>query len=338
MIRPILATCLVFAGCSDHSSATGDDDGTVDAASGSNGSMTDAPTGSEPITVIVIPLENKDDVDVYNNMTDAPYINGLMGTTAAWATMFKDELAQGVPSEPHYVWMEAGTNVFTDKTFTSDSDASMGNSTASTEHLSTQLDAAGVSWKAYQEDIDQGTCPISSSGLTSPKYYAAKHDPFVFFRDVSGSPPSASNARCAEHHGTFTELQNDLMADKLPRYTFITPNLCHDMHGAITCSSGISNAANVKAGDTWLSTNLPPLIEYTHKHNAVIMLVWDEGNAGGTMPFVMLGDHVKHGADPTVYNHSSQLATVERMLGVPRLAKVADATDFGAMFEPGYLP
>lgn len=336
-MRPILATCLVLFGCGDPAASGGDDDGVVPDASGGS-AMPDGSTGAEPITVIIIPLENKDDVDVYNNTTDAPYINGLMGTTAAYATMFKDELAQGVPSEPHYVWMEAGTNVFTDHTFSNDNDASMTNSTASTEHLSTQLDAAGVSWKAYQEDIDTGTCPIASSGLTSPKYYAAKHDPFVFFRDVSGSPPSASNARCAEHHGTFTDLKNDLMADKLPRYTFITPNLCHDMHGAITCSSGLSNAANVKAGDTWLKDNLPPLIDYTHRHNAVIMLVWDEGNNGGVMPFVMLGDHVKKGADPTVYNHSSQLATVERMLGVPRLAKVADATDFAAMFEPGYLP
>ena len=56
------------------------------------------------------------------------------------------------------------------------------------------------------------------------------------------------------------------------------------------------------------------------------------------MPFVMIGDHVKQGPDATVYNHSSQLATVERMLGVPKLAKVADATDFAACSSPGYLP
>jgi hypothetical protein len=338
MMRSILATCLVLFGCSDPAaSGGGDDDGIVPDASGSNGDMIDAAV-AEPISVIIIPFENKDDVDVYNNMTDAPYINGLMTTTAAYATMFKDELAQGVPSEPHYVWMEAGTNVFTDKTFTSDSDASMSNSTASTEHLSTQLDAAGISWKSYQEDAPAGKCPISSSSIISSGQYAAKHDPFVFFQDVAGSPPSESNTRCAEHHGTFADLASDLMADKLPRYSFITPNLCHDMHGAITCSSGISNSANVKAGDTWLSTNLPPLIAYAHEHNAVIMLVWDEGNANNLMPFVMIGDHVKPGPNATLYNHSSQLATVERMLGVPKLAKVADAADFEGMFEPGYLP
>ena len=41
-----------------------------------------------------------------------------------------------------------------------------------------------VSWMGYMEGLDSstGACPVNSSG-----FYAAKHDPFVFFQDVAGS-------------------------------------------------------------------------------------------------------------------------------------------------------
>jgi len=110
---------------------------------------------------------------------------------------FADPLPDSLPSEPHYVWMEAGTNAFSDRTFTSDSNPSSSNSTSSTAHLSTQITAAGSTWLSYQEGLNSttGACPIASSG-----FYAPKHDPFVFFQDISGNPPSDTNARCAAHH------------------------------------------------------------------------------------------------------------------------------------------
>ena len=57
-----------------------------------------------------------------------------------------------------------------------------------------QLERAGKSWRSYQEDIPIGVCPIQSAGL-----YGAKHNPMVFFQDVSGSPPSPSNAGCMQN-------------------------------------------------------------------------------------------------------------------------------------------
>ncbi|MBA3671887.1 MAG: hypothetical protein H0W68_07680 [Gemmatimonadaceae bacterium] len=83
--------------------------------------------------------------------------------------------------------MEAGTNTFGDRTFTSDSDPSSSNTTASTAHLVTQLNTAGVQWHSYQEGITSGTCPISSTG-----HYVAKHNPFVFFKDIVGATPSST--------------------------------------------------------------------------------------------------------------------------------------------------
>lgn len=319
---------LALAACSsNHATMTGDDDG-MDAqgsGSGSADASIDAPQRIQ--TVFVIPFENKADTAIYGNTTDAPYINGLFAT-ANHALMFKDELPS-LDSEPHYVWMEAGTNAFTDHTFTTDNDSSASNSTANTEHLVTQLKDAGIPWMSYQEGITAGTCPISSTGQ-----YATKHDPFAFFQDVVGSPPSASNTYCADHHKPYSAFVNDL-AGGLTGYVFITPNLCHDMHGAITCPSGITSSPNIKAGDTWLSQELPRIIEYANMHNAVIFLTWDEGSSTNVIPFLALGSHVKVGASTVMYTHSSLLKTTEEILGVPVLAKVTDANDFADMFEPG---
>ncbi|MCX5748290.1 MAG: hypothetical protein NT062_38040 [Proteobacteria bacterium] len=291
----------------------------------------DAPTAGRAInTIFVIPFENKANAQIYGNTTDAPYLNGLLATAAS-ATMFGDALPS-LPSEPHYVWMEAGTNVFADHTFSNDDDPSAANSTASTAHLSTTLAAGGVSWMSYQEGITSATCPIAGSG-----HYAPKHDPFVFFQDVVGSPPTDTAIGCASHHKSYDDFAGDLAGGGLHGYVFITPDLCHDMHGALTCASLLFTAANITAGDTWLSTELPRLIAYTQAHaDAVIFLTWDEGNSTNVIPFLAIGQHVKAGHVSTVpYTHSSLVASVQKLLGVPLLPAVTSANDFSDLFEPG---
>ena len=69
--------------------------------------------------VFVIAMENHDETQIIGDTTDAPYINGTLAPAYASTSKFGDLLPLAVPSEPHYVWMEAGTNVFSDHTFTS---------------------------------------------------------------------------------------------------------------------------------------------------------------------------------------------------------------------------
>jgi len=256
----------------------------------------------------------------------------LLAGAAAHATRFGDALPS-LPSEPHYVWMEGGTNAFSDHTFTGDGDATASNSTSNTAHLVTQLAAAGIPWMAYQEGIASHTCPIATSGK-----YVPKHNPFVFFRDIVGSPPSATTPGCASHHKSYADFAADL-AQGLTGYIFITPDLCHDMHGALTCPSGIFDGPNIKAGDTWLSKELPRIIAYTQSHDdAVIFLTWDEGDSSNVIPFFAIGEHVKGGHTSTVtYSHSSLLKSVEKLLGVPVLPAVESANDLADLFEPGVL-
>ena len=337
-MRATLSAILCFvAACSDASNGNSGDDVNeeVDAGGGDGGGSgsADAPDSPKVInTIFVIPFENKASTQIYGNTNDAPYINELIATKAAHATNFGDALPS-LPSEPHYVWMEAGTNQFTDKTFTSDSDASNSNSTASTEHLVTKLTAAGIPWMSYQEGITSNTCPINSTG-----HYAAKHNPFVFFRDVVGSPPSETNTFCAAHHKSYADFPADLAAG-LTGYVFITPDICNDMHGAFDCPSFLFDGANIRAGDTWLANELPRIIAYTEAHSdAVIFLTWDEGDATNLIPFMAIGNYVKPGYQSTVqYSHSSMLASVQKLLGVPMLTTVATSTDLSDMFVPGVV-
>lgn len=282
--------------------------------------------------VFVIALENHDEGSIIGNTKDASYINGELLVKYASASDFVDRLALGVPSEPHYVWMEAGTNAFADHTFGNDDPPSASNSTANTEHLSTQLGAAGLTWIAYQEGIDatSGACPIQSSG-----YYQPKHDPFIFFRDVSGDPPSKANAECAAHHKPYTALADDLANDRVAHYNFITPDQCHDMHGQAGCPT--SNT--IQAGDEWLRENVPPLIDYCDAHDGVVFLVWDEGESTLQIPFLALGARVKPGYVSQVeIDHGSLARSIETIFDLPVLAKVSASHDFGDLFRSGTFP
>ena len=246
--------------------------------------------------------------------------------------LFIDKLPDR-PSEPHYVWMEAGTNAFSDHTFTGDGDPSSSNNTSSTKHLTTQIRTANGTWMSYQEGLNSstGTCPIDSSSN-----YAAKHDPFIFFEDVTGSTPSKTNAYCSAHHKALTALATDLANDTVATYNYITPNLCHDMHSNF-CSGFLDP---IKQGDDWLSQNLPAILDYANAHAGAVFLVWDEPEGStGNIPLIVLGPHVKPGHTSTFkYSHSSIVKTVELVMQLPLLSTVAHSNSFRDFFETGFYP
>jgi hypothetical protein len=283
--------------------------------------------------VFVIAMENHDSTQIYGNTTDAPYINNTLIPSYAHSTNFNDTLALSIPSEPHYVWMEAGTNAFSDHTFTTDSNPSSTNSTSSTAHLVTQIkNSSSATWMTYQEgqNATTGGCPIAASG-----FYAPKHDPFIFFKDVSGNPPSKTNAYCIAHSKPYSSFAADLAANNIASYVFITPNLCNDMHGATGCP----NSNSIRSGDDWLKAELPRIISWAITHSAAIFITFDEGNSTGKMPFLAVGPGVKANYTGTVsYTHSSIIKSVEEILSLPILSKVSGSNDLADLFNPGFFP
>jgi hypothetical protein len=302
-----------------------------------NGPFPDLPpqtarTSSRIKFVFVIAMENHSASQVYGSPS-APFINGTLLPIAGRSANYQDNLP-ALPSEPHYVWMEAGTNAFSDHTFTNDDDPSSGNSTRSADHVATQIRNAnnGVTWLSYQEDLSSSTgdCPVVSSG-----FYAAKHNPFVFFQNVSGRPPSKATPYCAQHHRPLSALSGDLSGKTVAAYNFITPNLCHDMHGAPGCP----DSDQVHAGDAWLQANLPPIIAFVDANDGAIFIVWDEPDHTGTQPFLVIGPEVKPGFESSVQlSHGSLVKSLEEIFGLPILPTASSANDFGDFFNAARFP
>jgi len=227
------------------------------------------------------------------------------------------------PSEPNYIWLEAGDHLG----LTTNHDASASNSTSTTDHLVRYLENAGIAWKTYQENIDGLACPLSSSGL-----YAAKHNPFVFFQDITDNERSSS-AHCIAHNRPYAELARDLQNGTVARYNFITPNLCHDMHDC-----GIS------AGDTWLRNNLPAILNsQAYTDNGAVFLVWDEGTTtaggGGHIPLIVASPMTPAGTQSSqAATHYDLLRTIEDAWGLPLLGQSANATALSDFFPPAPTP
>ncbi len=304
--------------------ATGGDTTGVDTATGSDTTGTDTTgTDTKPATgaiktFFVILMENHN-WSAIKGSASAPYLNGTMLKNGAHAEQYYNPPGLH-PSEPNYIWLEAGDNLgITDD---NDPGGSGGNHQSTTDHLVTQLQAKGISWKSYQEDIDGKTCPLSSV-----KQYAPKHNPMVYFDDVTDTNKTTS-ANCIAHVRPYTELATDLTAGKQGRYNFLTPNLCNDMHGP--CPGNV-----IKAGDDWLAAQIPVIqASAAYKDGGVILVVWDEAGSGdGPIGAIVLSPLAKVGYSSTVkYTHSSTLRTVEEVFGVPFLRDAAKATNLADLF------
>jgi hypothetical protein len=308
--------------------ATVPDGGDAGSGSDAHDAGNDRPGGAHANKVVfVVAMENAED-NLYQDVAGFPYLTGLL-SQGAYTRAFTDLLPGGTPSEPHYILMEAGTNAFADRTFTDDSNPSAANSTASTDHLVTQLGAAGISWTSYQEDMgaETGACPITGVGE-----YRPRHNPFVFFQDVAGMPPAKDAPVCAAHHKPLSALAGDLASGGVATYNFITPNLCHDAHGHADCPAG-------DKPDDWVKQTFPAILAYVAAHDGALFVVWDEAHSGSVLPFLALGPHVKPGyASDVTVDHRSLLKSVEEILGVPTLPAAAPANDLADLFVTGEFP
>ena len=262
-------------------------------------------------TVFIILMENHNWSQILGSKY-APYINKTLLPVASHAEQYFNP--PGIhPSLPNYLWLEAGTNfgILDDNPPSSDHQST-------TSHLSTLLQTSGISWKAYEESIDGTTCPLTDSGL-----YAVRHDPFVYFDDVTNTLDPAS-ANCIAHVRPYTELATDLANGTVASYNFITPNVCDDMHNR--CKKN-----PILLGDTWLSQNVPTILNSAaYKAGGALFITWDEAATGdGPVGMIVLSPFAKgNGYQNSVhYDHSSTLKTMEEIFGVtPLLGHASDPT------------
>jgi hypothetical protein len=270
--------------------------------------------------VFIILMENHNWSSIKGS-SSAPYINNTLLPMASHAEAYNN--VPGIhPSLPNYLWLEAGTNFG----ILADGLPSQLHQSTS-QHLVTLLQNAGLSWKSYQEDISGATCPLTTAGL-----YAPKHNAMVFFDDVTNTNSSTSQ-ECIQHVRPFTELATDLAGGTVASYNFITPNLCDDMHN----SSGCATSDSVANGDTWLSQNVPTILNSAaFKADGALFITWDESE-GGDFPIgmIVVSPFAKGGgfSNNIPYNHGSTLRTFQEIFNVqPFLGDAANQTDLSALF------
>jgi phosphatidylinositol-3-phosphatase len=166
--------------------------------------------------------------------------------------------------------------------------------------LGDQLTAAGVTWRAYMEGLGDGGC------LQSPLPYDPGHNPFAFY-----------GGRCPSNVVPLTALAGDL-ASSTPRFSWVTPDRCHDTHDC-----------PVPVGDDWLRHEVTAIMQSAAwKANGVLFITWDEddGSADNRVLTLVIAPGRKHVVSNRLYTHYSLLATIEDLMGVGRLANAAHAS------------
>ena len=266
-------------------------------------------------TVFTIVLENHDFDEVVGS-SDAPFLNSLIrqfGLAANYAD-------SGVhPSLPNYLTMISGDPQYPGVI---DMNPDWIGFPKDAANLGTQLEAAKIPWRAYNESMP------SPCALDDAKPYAPKHDPFLYFADIQKGPDNV----CAKRNVGFEEFAADLASGAF-RYMWITPNLTDDGHDPVDAlGNAVTPEASLRASDAWLSAHVPPIMaSAAFKAGGVLFITWDEaegrdGRPPDQIPMIVVSPKIKSAAFTShkAYSHKSYLATVEDLLGLPRLPTVRD--------------
>jgi hypothetical protein len=249
-----------------------------------------ASTNPQPAAgrIAVIVMENHSYGQIIGN-PHAPYLNELANRYAL-ATNY-DAVAH--PSLPNYLALIGGS------TFGITSDCT--SCDVDGQNLADELSAHNVAWRAYMESMPSRCFRGGSSGR-----YAKKHDPFMYFANVR------------TNHCNVSPLSS-LDDARLPGFTWITPDLCHDMHD---CS--------VATGDAFLRRIVPGLLRGLGPRG-VLFITFDEGTSDDHVVTIAAGDGVKPGHYSASFTHYSLLRTIEEHFELPLLGHSSSARSMRAM-------
>jgi hypothetical protein len=177
------------------------------------------------------------------------------------------------------------------------------------------LEAKGLSWKAYMENLptDNKAVAVSADGL-----YWRKHNPFISVNNIRTNPARLARVVPAD------QLAADVAADTLPQYAWFTPNIQNDGHSPPGVQPG-NHAAEVAFLSHWLEGFLPPLLQDPRfLRGTLVVVTFDESipHANNQVYTTLLGDMVQAGSvEAGTYNHYSLLRTIEENFGLGTLGR-----------------
>jgi phospholipase C len=256
--------------------------------------------------VVWIWMENRTYDAVINGTGEAPEL-GRYADKCGLATNY-----HGIthPSLPNYVAAVGGS------TFGITTDCTPADCSVDKTSLYGQVSKAGLGWRAYAESMT-AKCDQTSYGT-----YAARHNPAVYFTPIANEcqhrdvPMGGADGRFAH-----------ALANGLPAFSFVTPNLCDDGHD---CSTQVA--------DTWLGTWLDRITASPvyAAGKTVVFVTWDESTGESPdnhIATVVIAPTVQPGTRvDRRFDHYSLLRTTEQILGLPFLRNAADARSMRAAF------
>jgi len=242
--------------------------------------------------VLLLVLENHSFGQIIGS-PDAPYLNRLANQYG----LAVNYQAVSHPSLPNYLALTGGSAFGITSDCTSCS--------VSAQNLADQLEARGLTWKAYLDGMPSACFTGASSGE-----YAKKHNPFLYYTDIASDP-----TRCQRSIVPLATLSQDIAAGTLPNFSFVAPDQCHDMH---SCS--------VAEGDAWLGSFLPGVLgSPAFQAGGTIFITFDEGtHSDNHVATLVIGPHVRGGGQfAASYDHYSLLRTVEDLFGLDHLGRAS---------------
>ena len=253
------------------------------------------------VSHVVLVVEENHEFGQIIGSRKAPFLNRL----ATEGTLLTRYYAIGHPSLPNYIALVAG-----DPLGIHDDCRSCQRHGRT---LVDQLQAAGISWKAYYQGL-----PAPCSAAARAGAYVKKVDPFLHLDSVRSSP-----LRC-RRVVPLTQLNADLGGGRLPRFVMVTPDLRHDMH-----------SGSIRQADTFLHRLDRQLLAASPRRSGILLIVtFDEGSSdhglhgrrgGGHVATIVVGPGVPAGAqDPAPYDHYALLRSLERRFGLRPLRHAAD--------------
>jgi hypothetical protein len=270
--------------------------------------------------ILLIIEENQEYPEIIGDTTNAPNINAY-AKTYGLATSY-DSVTH--PSAPNYVALMGGSF------FGIQDDNAWQTHKQKQPDLTSQIDAATLSWKGYFQSMPKAGYKQNCS--PGPCYYASKHNGPIYYDSVNGSKAELKK------EVPITKLATDL-AGKMPRFSVIVPDLCHDMHGGTGSCANDTNAQLIAAGDSYAASLVSDIMAapFWAKGNNAIVLVWDEGSSnqggGGHVPAIVITNNGPRALqDATSYSHYGLLATIQAAFGLGCLQNSCTATPLAALF------
>lgn len=266
---------------------------------------------------MLVTLENASYSDVIGS-SSMPYLNSLAQKYALATNYY----ANFHPSIGNYFMLTSGQGITNDDSFN-------GPLPQSVDNIVRELTSAGKTWKSYAESLPNVGYIGGDRGA-----YLHRHNPLSYFYDVVNNPAQQANLM------PFTQFAVDLAAGNLPNYSFVVPNVYDDAH---SCPANMSNCTlsdRLGIADTWLQTNLAPLIANAgFQKSGLLVITFDEAedsdttNGGGHIAAVLVSPQLKQGyQSTTLYQHQSLERFSMELLGVTTIpgagATAPDMTEF----------